>query len=454
MSTPPDIFDTFLDDLSILTSDNGDTPSVGTATQSDIFDSAPKNGTNKVGAGVVTIFPNTCHESVLWPSTYFDDPDAVLLQWCGKFETCPKTDKLHCHIFFKFKNERRMRFVDLRKLFASKNGVENVNIQTTRAKTKKAYQGAINYVLKDESTTEGTVPFIWKDTVAFCQKTWDERTVKVGEPERMRLHIESKPINWTWDEIVHEDDDSKKLLARCSWGKKYHEGRHVTMERRKINNIVIMYGAGGTGKSTLARNWDVRESESQAERYYKRNADDGKFFGGGRTAYNGQRVLHLEEFSGTEKFGNIKEWTDKGAHGPSVNIKNGGRDLNHDTVVFTSNVHPAGWYHGIWSKEHKQFHPFWRRITKVMYFPAERPDGSMNIPDGEHEPYYIDQTTEWLAFEGDYQSALDHANSCWPLPEIDTGGAFARDFHLPGVTDGPKRPGDIYMAEQNKRPRY
>ncbi len=224
------------------------------------------------------------------------------------------------------------------------------------------------------------------------------------------------------------------MLCACSWGKSYHAGRHCEIGERTITNVILFYGAGGTGKTTMAKQYDVTPGETLQERYYRRNATDGVFWGGGRTAYGGQRVIHYEEFCGQEQLARLKEVCDLKATGPNVNVKNGGATLNHDTVIFTSNHHPAAWYKNVWTKDPKQFHPFWRRITQVMFFPAHRADGTLNIPDDDHEPYFVDQTQQWLAFNGDFNECTSHAAEHWPLREEDeefNGGSMAPGYHQP-----------------------
>lgn len=137
----------------------------------------------------------------------------------------------------------------------------------------------------------------------------------------------------------------------------------------------------------------------------------------GRTCYKGQQVIHYEEFTGQEAFSRLKEVCDIGKSGPAVNVKNGGAVLNHDTVIFTSNVHPAGWFHNYWTKDPKQWLPFERRVTEVRFYPSHRPDGSLNAPDEENPPYFIDQTSEFKSFGGDYTQALAHAEKHWALQE-------------------------------------
>jgi len=164
--------------------------------------------------------------------------------------------------------------------------------------------------------------------------------------------------------------------------------------------------------------YDTKQDEDFHERYFKRNADDGKFWGGGRTAYRGQRIIHLEEFCGQETAANLKQICDIGKNGPSVNIKNSGTELNHDTVIITSNHHPAGWYRNLFKDDPKQWAPIVRRFTQVWFFPEKREDGSPNVPDAENHPYYIDQTEEFLSHAmRDYEFAHEHAETWWPLPE-------------------------------------
>jgi hypothetical protein len=166
--------------------------------------------------------------------------------------------------------------------------------------------------------------------------------------------------------------------------------------------------------------WDKGNDEALNERYYRRNTEDGNFWGGGRTAYRGQKIIHFEEFSGNEPFHKIKEVMDIGKPGCSVNIKGSGTELNHETVILTSNIHPAGWYRKMWRDDPKQFHPFWRRVTEVRFYPAMRKDREHNRPDVDNPPEYVDQTEEWKTFQGDYSQAVEHADLYRPLAVYDS----------------------------------
>lgn len=409
--------------LDVDTSNNENTSDVSDLTSyehnvvcSHMFEADGKN--SKVNRCIVTIFPPNSQPDWLLPEFYFEQPK-IINNWCGQFEICPTTNELHAHIYIEFAKSR-IRFNSLRKIFSDRLA-KNCDIVCSRKSNNTQRQCAVNYVLDPTKRAPDCICYIWpsnKNELAFDPDARDKRGSKPEkESEFQRLWIESRPRWWTWDQIVHENEHSKKLLATCTFGAKYHAGRHAETERRIIKDVIIMYGAGGTGKTTFAQAWDIRDGEDFMERYYRRNTDDGQFWGGGRTAYRGQRIIHMEEFCGQEPFHRIKEICDIGKSGPSVNIKKSGTDLNHDTVIFTSNHHPGAWYKNVWGREPKQFYPFWRRITQVWFFPAHRADGSLNIPSEDTPPYYVDQTEAWLAMQGDYDICVNHAREFWPISD-------------------------------------
>lgn len=370
--------------------------------------------TFRVSRALLTFFPNDTSPSWLEPKSYFSDCDRCIANWCGQFEICPDTDSLHAHVYLEFHNSTRKRFDQIRAAWRL-HGLE-VSLVVPKHSSAKQRQGAVNYCTSPAKIAHNTKPYFWpnnRNELKFVANKHSNK--KKDDVEKCRLWIESKPRIWTWDQIVHECEESKALLATCSWGPKYHAGRHAEDPRRAIQNVVILYGAGGTGKTTMCMQWGCKDDEAIAERYYRRNPDDGSFWGGGRTAYKGQRIIHFEEFVGQEPFSRLKECCDIGKPGPAVNIKGSGTELNHDTVLITSNVHPAGFYHNVWTEDPKQFHPFWRRVTKVLFFPPFRPDGNPNVPTELDPPYYVDQTNDWKDMQGSYDDCCDHAREYWPL---------------------------------------
>jgi len=405
-------------------------------------DTVTLTGREKVRSCVITIFPPDMNKKWLLPQTYFTDTTA-LVGWCGQFESCSKTQTLHAHIYAEWDNKKPQRFSTLRKIIFDKVGKPG-DIAKTRQLSTKARGCAANYVLKPDTWISGDdTRYIWphnKVELKFDQQLYNERRSNKShkkskedlDVERIE-YIETKPRWWTWDQIVHENKTSKILLATCGWGKKYHEGRHAETPRRNIEHVIILYGAGGTGKTTFAHSWDIRDDEDKQERYYRRNADDGAFWGGGRTAYKGQRIIHLEEFCGQESLSRFKEIADIGKPGPPVNVKNGGQELNHNTLIITSNHHPAAWFRKAWEADPKQFHPFWRRISQIWFFPPHKEDGSLNMPDKSCPPHYIDQTDDWKSLTGDYASCQNHASEHWPLKELSS------DYY-PGMNDFDQTP--------------
>ncbi|AXH73196.1 MAG: putative replication-associated protein [Bacilladnaviridae sp.] len=420
--------DISLDELSVL--------SPLQVAEDDIPDAFPHDGTDRrqqISRAILTYFPDTVETIWLEPDTFFTDPKSLILNWVGQYEVCPSTAKLHVHIYVEFIHHARPRFEYLLQTWRH-HGLA-VNIRRSQRSSAVQRQGAVNYCTDDEKRKLETRVYLWPHcsspskmvySIAHAKPKTQSKDDKV---EDMRVYIESKPMSWTWDKIVHETTESKKLLAVCSWGPKYHAGRHASVPRRNVSAVHLWYGAGGTGKTTNAMAYKTQETPDKDERYYRRNHDDGNFWGGGRTAYKGQQVIHYEEFAGQEPFNRLKEICDLGKPGPAVNIKQSGIDLNHDTVIFTSNVHPAGWFNNMWNADKKQFHPFWRRVTQVSFFPAHRPDGSLNVPDSDNPPFIIDQTADWVGFNGDYDAALDHAEQHWPLKQVPQEG-FVPGFNL------------------------
>lgn len=423
MSQLSDITDTVL--LQAMLNDCENTQSescISTMTETEKMPSVMEinTGNNKLPRFIITAFVPDCNPKWLRPETYIDTNRVA--NWCGQFEECPETERLHVHLYVELKHNLRLRFNSIRKLIEDATGKPG-NIARAKKCSTSQRQGAVNYVLKPNGRMIETYPFIWEHNVSNLEYKPEHKSTKPSKKDQLETqvkYIESKPKHWTWEQILHETEESKLLLCACSWGAKYHLSRNAGQARREIQKVVVLYGAGGTGKTTLAQVYDIKENEDFHQRYYKRNADDGKFWGGGRTAYRGQRIIHLEEFCGQETAANFKEICDVGKLGPSVNIKNGGTDLNHDTVIITSNHHPAAWYRKLFAEDKKQWIPICRRLTQVWFFPEKRPDGSLNIPDAEHPPYYVDQTEEFTAqvMIHDYERAKDHAAKHWPLPEV------------------------------------
>lgn len=427
----------FDDDITFSTNSNEDNLSTFTST-------VEKSG-SKLTRVLITGFPTDDNPKWLNPTTYFDIHQVVT--WVAQFEVTPTTNKLHFHAYAEFHRDHRIRFQQLCKVLEDKLG-SHPNVRVPKGRSDKQRSCAINYCLKnldiDGHRKRNTEPFVFSATNEKFEfdkdlfKTPKKMSKKEELAEVQRQWIESKDPTLTWDQIVHENEESKQLFFGAHGpGKSYHEGRMQGCPRRKIKNILVFYGAGGTGKTTLAENWDIQQGEFDGARLYQRNDDDGKFWGGGATAYKGQRIIHLEEFSGASLSVNMfKKVCDINKTGPNVNIKGRGGYLNHDTVIITSNKHPAAWWPNHFTDHPEDFDAVIRRITQVFFFPKHRPDGSLNRPTEGTPPFWIDQTEDitdmYKNGEAQYSDLAEHARTHWYLPN---SGAKSPSFNEPSTTD-------------------
>lgn len=387
----------------------------------------------RISACLITLFPPKADKKYINPQSFFGSAwNTYINVWVAQFEKCPETDRLHCHIYTEFVHERRFRFNQLLKVI---NPVcKDNDIQVPRGRSKKQRQGAVNYCQK-EYTRVGPAPsFKWaipEINIAYDSEFADTRVKKKSKKDGIKkeiiAHIMSKPVWWTYSQIMMENEVSQLLLCDVSWAKKFHDARKANEPRRIIENVIICYGVGGSGKTTFAANYDEVADEPRHARYYKRNYDDGNFWGGGNMAYNGQRIIHLDEYAGQEKISEFNEICELGHQGKPVNVKNSGGFLNHSTVIVTSNIHPAFWYQNAIRKNESLWNPFWRRVTKLLFFPQFRADETLNRAgevdqDGLLIPaYFVDQTNEWKSECNHFSQAIKHGERIWPKKESEEG---------------------------------
>lgn len=386
---------------------------------------AAKDSRRRITKALITIFHEAVDATKIHPESYFgDDWQTRIKSWVAKWERCTKTDQLHAHIYLDMKSDQRIQINSLMDLI---NPVSPRNdIKLPKYANTDCRKFMINYVLKPDTAEPGVEPFVWSSNknehFQFDTKLWDERKGKLkhtsAKDERDKKIIEfleAFPVWKSYDEILHTNMESKHLLASCGWSRKYHQSRLASEPRRTITEVVVMYGVGGSGKTTMAKNWNSGdEDEPEEYRYYRRNYDDGNFWGGGSTSYRGQRLIHFDEFNGQEKFSDFKEICDIGSVGKPINVKNSGAFLNHESVVLTSNVHPAYWYQNVWMKDKHMWSPFNRRITTVLFFPELRPDGTRNEASADLPYHFIDQTEEFSTFTK-WEMAIDHSEAHWPF---------------------------------------
>jgi|SaaInlStandDraft_1057018.scaffolds.fasta_scaffold10063_2 hypothetical protein len=384
-----------------------------------------KDSRRRITKALLTVFHDVVDASKIDPASYFgEDWSQRLKTWVAKWERCTTTSQLHAHIYLDMKSDQRIQINSLMDLVNPVSPRNNIKLPKYANIDCRKFM--INYVLKPDTSEPGVEPYLWSvnknEHFKFDQELWDQRkgkdkrtTAKDERDEKIIAFIESFPVWKSYDEILHTNLESKLLLAACGWSRKYHQSRLASEPRRTITEVVIMYGVGGSGKTTMAKNWNTGDVDEPEEyRYYRRNYDDGNFWGGGSTSYRGQRVIHFDEFNGQEKFSDFKEICDIGSQGKPINVKNSGAFLNHESVVLTSNVHPAYWYHNVWMKDKHMWSPFNRRVTTVLFFPELRPDGSRNEACSDKDYFYVDQTEEFRNFTT-WEMAIEHSETHWPF---------------------------------------
>ncbi len=184
--------------------------------------------------------------------------------------------------------------------------------------------------------------------------------------------------------------------------------------KRKITNVIVLYGWPGTGKSTYAEQMFSSlcpdESKYDVSNWlWKQQSHLGSFFGStGSVRYNDQPGLLFDEYSGYAygqkppfDLDNLLIYTDVNKHAPVGNVKCGAVQLNYNTVILTSNVHPMKWFAGTFRTDPMKWKALRRRITKLLFFPKTTPDGTTNVYDGQPDfnPFFYDESEDEISFD-------------------------------------------------------
>lgn len=119
---------------------------------------------------------------------------------------------------------------------------------------------------------------------------------------------------------------------------------------RRPLELIIIWGAASTGKSTLAREID--------NNLYTVASRDGRWFDG----YNGHRTILIEDFRCEWSLGHLTTCCD--VFPLSVPTKGGFVNARWERVIITSNTHPKKWYQAEESEYRKAF---FSRINAIQH---------------------------------------------------------------------------------------
>lgn len=393
------------DDISTVTTPSSADPS--TIIDVEEYQEPDVNSRNRLY--IITCMANVGDQpvpSVTDLNSYFRENTVV--RWAATCEKCPTTQRTHYHMFVQFKHQRTAP--QLKALIERKTHFRSPNVRfppmCRGAAMNKHILAMHNYCTKEETRFPGTIP------VTFGPPPPTVPVNPPAEPTRRKPNksrqdqaddrnkqiidlIMSNPIERKWCDILHADEQSRLLLGPCSWAKQFHHERtlkvEASIEPRTIQNVIVLCGAAGTGKTTLATSGNLPDLDYTNADVWSQTQGMGKWFGNARfgARYRNEKVIVIDEYHMGHPitFTDFKSLANVGHQGEQVQLKYGSIRLNHETIIFTSNQMPYDWFRNQFNQQ-VNYDAFVRRVTKFLWFPSHRPNGEPNIPTHADGPYY------------------------------------------------------------------
>lgn len=199
-----------------------------------------------------------------------------------------------------------------------------------------------------------------------------------------------------WEHYERADEDLKLLMSthvlRTTWNQ--IRATQIVIPDRKIEEVIILYGAAGAGKTHYAKTFPNA---------YVKNRSSGKWFPGIKREHE---TLVIEEMDGRDiNLNMLLELCNLGYDGPIVEKKCDCLETNYKRVVITSNRHPLTWYKEGYLRAPEMWVAFARRVTKCIYYPLRKQDGSHNRYNGVDEVEFeeenllnITATQAWMGW--------------------------------------------------------
>lgn len=335
-------------------------------------------------------------------------PDQIFLSRKGKH---PQLERLagqyeigtegtaHVHLFAVFQSQKLFhQVVELaRHEFGNHPNVKYV--KSTKADIRRAWE----YVTKSETrdcpddwVIRWNAPSLGSSSRSVATSaTTNTRTVcgkRKGEEYYDLLYVRypGMQIKDIFEATDREED--KILLATMPGNIKSNHAAWLHNERTKnavpIKNVIILYGAAGTGKTEWIRRnlstFDL-DPELHTKSIYYHSAPCGKW-----TNVGDEPIYVLDEFAGKRmELDFLLQMSDVGKPAPTMQAKGSLRKPIYHTLVITSNYHPASWYRRAFTNNPARWTALARRVTKCLYFPELRPDGTRNAyhENSEEEAY-------------------------------------------------------------------
>lgn len=330
----------------------------------------------------------------------------------------------HVHLFGVFKSQKLFDQVVKLALDEFGNHPNIRYIKPTHADIKRTW----NYVTKDEtrdcpddwviqwnppsfgSSSRSMATSSTTTTRSVCGKRKGEEYYDLLYVRYPRMEIKD-----IFEATDREED--KILLATMPGNIKSNHAAWLHNERIKnatpIENVIILYGAAGTGKTEWIRRNISQfnlDPEQHTKSIYYHSAPCGQW-----TNVGAEQIYVLDEFSGKRmELDFLLQMSDVGKQPPTMQSKGSLRKPIYHTLVITSNYHPASWYKKAFTRDGARWTALARRVTKCMYFPEVRPDGRRNAyheNTGEtYEAYYEEENLLEIRTYAEIVMAADKMN--------------------------------------------
>jgi hypothetical protein len=372
----------------------------------------------------ITAFPDAVLPPLLQPETYGWDRKKIIMSWSAQFEDCPKTGKLHYHIFVQFKNKKVWENVRAEVARV----IDNPSVDTIMPKPNNtianARKASHKYCCRPDKRKVGTMPYTIGNAPRGTKGVTPPDKVTKQVPKLFKMSAKKQAANdlidkyyeeLSWEQLYIENQG---LLRDDRSAKNYYDSLHKhrvnNMVSRQLENVIFYWGAAGSGKSTLAKAPDdyktrsVNETQQQfRKRVWVQGTDMGDFWGaaGGESLTPDHEVIIVDEMGPKHKFtlNRFKEISNLGHHGSMVGTKNGCVRMNAKTMIFTSNVDPRYWFQDDFENRasgRDHWNAFKRRVVREEW--VENPDGSHKLNEKGEKIAVLDamgkQKTGWNVY--------------------------------------------------------